>query len=122
MVQWQLQKVDCSLSRLSTDTKSRVAEIYNVAVRKSKKDEYNSILRHNEALFFLLHNGTFPKPIITTNVASGLNVLDGSHRVTALYSAQQMTAIQLSNLRVKRPALAQDIWVGTHSSGEVLAG
>jgi hypothetical protein len=121
-VGWQLQKVDCSLAKLSKDTKSRVLEIYDVAVMKSKKDEYNSIRRHNEAFFFLLHNGTFPKPIIAMTVASGLNVLDGSHRVTGLYSAQQMTAVQLANLRVKRPAFIQEIWVGTHSDGEVLAG
>jgi hypothetical protein len=122
MVQWKLQKIDCSLAKLSKDTKARVLEIYDVAVSKSKKDEYNLIRRHNESLFYLLHNGTFPKPIIATAVASGLNVLDGSHRVTGLYSAQQMTAVQLANLRVKRPPVTQEIWVGTHSGGEVLVG
>jgi hypothetical protein len=54
------------------------------AVNKTKKDKYNSIRRHNEALSYLLHNGTFPKPIIAMAAASGLNVLDGSHRVTGL--------------------------------------
>jgi hypothetical protein len=121
-VEWKLQKVDCSLAKLSKDTKARVLEIYDVAVRKSKKDEYNSIRRHNESLFYILHNSTFPKPIITMTVASGLNVLDGSHRVTGLYSAQQMTGVQLANLRVKRPPLMQEIWVGTHSGGETLVG
>jgi hypothetical protein len=52
----------------------------------------------------------------------GPRSLDGSHRVTGLYSAQQMTAVQLANLRVKRPPLVQQIWVGTHSGGEVLDG
>lgn len=47
------------------------------------------------------------------SVSAGvLNVLDGSHRVTGLYSAQQMTDVQLANLRVKRPPVTQNIWVG----------
>ncbi len=121
-MRWQLKTVDCSFAKLSKDTRSRVLDTYNVAVMKAKRDEYDSIRRHNEALFYLLHNGTFPKPIIATAVASGLNVLDGNHRATAHYSAQQMTAAQLTNLSVKRPSLMQEIWVGTHSGGEILAG
>jgi hypothetical protein len=33
-----------------------------------------------------------------------------------------MTAVQLANLRVKRPPVTQEIWVGTHSGGEILVG
>jgi len=37
-------------ARLSKDTKARVLDIYDVAVRKSKKDELNSIKRHRECM------------------------------------------------------------------------
>jgi hypothetical protein len=33
-----------------------------------------------------------------------------------------MTAVQLANLRVKRPPLLQEIWVGKHTGGETLTG
>jgi hypothetical protein len=111
--------------------KAKVAAEQGGKAERSYFDEYagrtswQAVARrqlHNEALFYLLHNGTFPKPIIATAVASGLNVLDGNHRVTAHCSAQQMTAAQLTNLSVKRPSLMQEIWVGTHSGGEILAG
>jgi hypothetical protein len=58
-------------------------------------------------LFYLLHNGTFPKPIIATGCCQRPE--RAGRQPSGHGSAQQMTAAELTNLSVKRPSLMQEI-------------
>lgn len=52
-------------------------------------------------------------------LADGQSVLDGNHRVSAFCGLQNMPEESFTKLGLKQPAEEQDVWVGTHSDGEV---
>jgi hypothetical protein len=52
----------------------------------------------------------------------GLSLIDGSHRMAAFEMIQGLTDAQYAELRVERPAREQEVWVGTHSEGDVPDG
>jgi hypothetical protein len=70
---------------------------------------------------FQLHpeQRTFLKPLIVMELADGQSVLDGNHRVSAFCGLQKMPEESFTKLGLKKPAEEQDVWVGTHSDGEV---
>jgi hypothetical protein len=121
-VAWQLQTVDCSFETLSVNTRSIVSKMYDAqmrGVRSSYSDE-NTTKRFKSALYNLLHNGVFPKPLIAMQIETGLSILDGNHRIAAHFASQKMPADQLQEKGLQQPSREQEVWIGRHSGGEVL--
>jgi hypothetical protein len=67
----------------------------------------------------MMKNGVFEKPLIAMRLPDGLSVLDGNHRISAFCGLQEMPAELLEQRGLKKPAPEQDLWIGTHSRGEV---
>jgi hypothetical protein len=57
--------------------------------------------------------------MLAMNVPSGLTILDGNHRIGAFCVVQAMPDAAFERLQKKRPSLEQEVWIGTHASGEV---
>jgi hypothetical protein len=66
-----------------------------------------------------MKNGTFEMPLIAIRLPDRLSVLDGNHRISAFCGLQEMPAGSLEQRGMKKPAPEQDVWIGTHSRGEV---
>lgn len=75
--------------------------------------------RYQNALHYILDYGVFPGAIVAMKVPSGLTILDGSHRMGAFCGAQMMPDEFFEKRGKKRAALEQEIWIGSHSGGEV---
>jgi hypothetical protein len=75
--------------------------------------------RFKSSMHYILDHGVFPGAIVAMKVPSGLTILDGSHRMAAFCGVQLMSDAAFERLGKKRPALEQEVWLGTHSSGEV---
>lgn len=116
-VSWKKEKVNCGLAGLSEKSKSIVTSMIT-EVNNGTADE-STLSRFNDAFQYILHNVAFPKPIITMRVPSGLNVLDGNHRMGAFCALQLMPDKKFEQLKMKKAAPEQEVWVGTHSLGEV---
>lgn len=122
-VDWKLENIDCSFEHLSANTKTIVAKMFAAQIggkRIPSYDDENTKKRFKEALHFLLHNGSFPKPLIAMQIDTGLSILDGNHRIAAHFASQKMHAEQLQAKGMQRPPKEQQVWIGTHSAGEVL--
>jgi hypothetical protein len=57
--------------------------------------------------------------IVAMKSPGGLIILDGKHRMGAFCGAQLMPDSFFEKSKSKRAALEQEIWIGTHSGGEV---
>lgn len=57
--------------------------------------------------------------MIVMELADGQSVLDGNHRVSVFCGLQKMPEESFTKVGLKKPAEEQDVWVGTHSDGEV---
>jgi hypothetical protein len=49
----------------------------------------------------------------------GLILLDGSHRMAAFSIVQELDSAEFEKIKKKKPEIEQEVWVGTHSNGEV---
>ena len=65
-----------------------------------------------------MDNAAFPRKLVTMKTPGGLSLLDGSHRMAAFSMLQQTPNAKFDELKKKKAAL-EDIWIGTHSGGEV---
>jgi hypothetical protein len=68
---------------------------------------------------YILNAGTFPVPMVAMKVPSGLSLIDGSHRMAAFSALREIADDKFAKLNVKKAVLQQDVWIGTHSDGEV---
>jgi hypothetical protein len=75
--------------------------------------------RYQNALQHILDHGVFPGAIVAMKSPGGLIILDGSHRMGAFCGVQLMPDAFFEKLNKKRPALEQEVWIGTHADGEV---
>ena len=75
--------------------------------------------RFKKAGDYLKKNGTFEMPLIAIELPDGLSILDGNHRVSAFCGLQEIPAESLEKRGLKKPSPEQDVWIGTHSRGEL---
>jgi hypothetical protein len=116
-VTWKKGTVTCDPAKLSE--KSRAIVMTMIAeIGNGKADEVTR-RRYQDALQHILDNGTFPGAIVAMQAPSGLTILDGSHRMGAFCGAQLMSDAFFEKLKKNRPAVEQQVWIGTHSRGEV---
>jgi NAD(P)H-hydrate repair Nnr-like enzyme with NAD(P)H-hydrate epimerase domain len=74
--------------------------------------------RFDHSFHFILNNAAFPKPVLAIKVPSGLEVVDGNHRMGAFCALQMMPDAKFTQLKLKKAAPNQEAWIGTHSGGE----
>jgi hypothetical protein len=116
-VSWALKSVDCSLDALAPKTNDIVTSMRAEITAKQANAATQG--RFNHALYYILTQGTFPKPLIGMKVNDRLLVLDGNHRVAAFTAAQLFPDATLQEKGWHQVASQQDVWIGTHSNGEV---
>ena len=66
-----------------------------------------------------MDNAAFPRKLVTMKTPGGLSLLDCSHRMAAFSMLQQTPNAKFDELKKKKAALEQDVWIGSHSGGEV---
>jgi hypothetical protein len=104
----------CELSEKSRGiVKMMITEVGNGKADAVTKRRYQNALQH------ILDHGVFPGAIVAMKSPGGLIILDGSHRMGAFCGAQLMPDAFFEKLNKKRPALEQEVWIGTHADGEV---
>jgi hypothetical protein len=91
-VAWSLEQRDCSLDKLSVNSRKIMNSMYLALVRgiENGYGGDNSWARFQSSLRFLAINGRFPRPPVTMPIKTGLSVLDGNHRVYALTFMQSL--------------------------------
>ncbi len=52
-------------------------------------------------------------------IPGGVSLLDGSHRMAAFKMIQALDRAFFEKINKKKPPLEQEVWLGTHSNGEV---
>jgi hypothetical protein len=62
------------------------------------------------------------RALVTMKKPDGVNLIDGNHRTAAFGMVHGLTDAQFAQASLQRPSRDQEIWVGTHSAGEVLDG
>jgi hypothetical protein len=67
----------------------------------------------------IMYEGTFPRQLVMMRTPTGLNLLDGSHRMAAFEMLQRTPDAKFKALGKVKAALEQNVWIGTHSKGEV---
>ena len=115
-VSWKLEERDVGFAELSTGTKQITVRIVNEVTKGQAAD--NSEARFNYALNHLARTGEFQKPLVAMNLADGLSVLDGNHRITALIVCEAQANAFRQNGR-KVPSMTQKVWIGAHVDGDV---
>jgi Ribosomal protein L7/L12 dimerisation domain len=115
-VTWKLEKTDCSFENLSQSTRHIVRQTR--AEIASKTADPSTTRRFHRAFQYILHHDTFEKPLVAIQIASGLSILDGNHRIAAFCFLQDASAEWIKRLGGQKPAQEQEVWVGTHSRGE----
>jgi hypothetical protein len=116
-VTWKREKTDCSFANLCHGTKAIVVGMLAEKARGTLDEE--SAGRFKTASDYILKNGGFREPPIAVRLADGLSILDGNHRITAFCGLQEVPAETLENRGLRKPAPEQELWIGTHSLGEV---
>lgn len=114
---WKREKVDCGLADLCRGTQAIAVDMLQKKVSKTL-DEVTAA-RFKKASDFLLKNREFEMPPIAVRLPDGLSILDGNHRVTAFCGLQDTPDGFLEQYGLKKPKPEQDLWIGTHSRGEV---
>jgi hypothetical protein len=116
-VTWKKEKVKCELDSLSPKARADVTDI--VAQMKSGAADTGTKKRVAQSWIYIKDNAVFPRALVTMRIPGGLSLLDGSHRMAAFTMVQELDSKQFEKINKKKPALEQEVWVGTHSRGEV---
>jgi hypothetical protein len=61
----------------------------------------------------------FPRQLVTMKTPVGLSLIDGSHRMAAFEMLQRTPDAKFKSLGKSKASLDQEVWLGTHSHGEV---
>jgi hypothetical protein len=109
--------VKCELDSLSPKARADVTDI--VAQMKSGAADTGTKKRVAQSWIYIKDNAVFPRALVTMRIPGGLSLLDGSHRMAAFTMVQELDSKQFEKINKKKPALEQEVWVGTHSRGEV---
>jgi hypothetical protein len=116
-VTWRLEKTDCTLPTLCQGTKAIVQRMLTEKANGTIDEETGT--RFKKASYFLMRNGKFNERPIAMRLADGLSILDGNHRASAFCGLQVVPAEMLEKRGLQKPAPEQELWIGTHSRGEV---
>lgn len=116
-VTWNKETVDCRHANLSDKSKVIVTEVINDY--NNKTADAVTTRRFKHAYIYIMDHAAFPKPVIMMKVASGMSVLDGSHRMAAFCMLQMTPDTAFEKLNKQKASPKQKAWVGTHSAGEV---
>jgi len=116
-VTWKREKTDCSFLNLCQGTKDIVARMLAEKANETIDEETGT--RFKNAADYILKNGGFREPPIAMQLADGLSILDGNHRITAFCGVQEVPAETLEKRGLRKPTQEQELWIGTHSRKEV---
>jgi hypothetical protein len=115
-VAWQLGKIDCSFPKLAPKAQ---ADVMDIRTEMNGEPSGATERRFNNAFRYILNAGTFPLPPVVMHLPAGLSLLDGTHRMAAFSALQLMPDEKFAALDLKKAALEQEAWIGTHRAGEV---
>jgi hypothetical protein len=116
-VTWKREKTDCGFSNLCQGTKAIVQRMLTEKATGTIDEETKT--RFKKASDYILKNSGFEEPPIAMRLADGLSILDGNHRMTAFCGLREAPAEILEKRGLRKPAQEQELWIGTHSRGEV---
>jgi hypothetical protein len=115
-VTWKLEKIDCAFAGLCPPTKTIVLRMFTEKANGTIDEDTRR--RFDRASDHILRNAVFEKPLVAMRMSDGLSVLDGNHRISAFCGLQELPTETFEQRGLKKPALEQDVWIGTHSRGE----
>jgi hypothetical protein len=116
-VTWKREKVKCGLPELCRATAAIAVDMLQKKAAKTL-DEVTAA-RFKKASDYILQNRKFEMPPVAVRLPDGLSILDGNHRVTAFCGLQQTPDGFLEQYGFQKPIPEQELWIGTHSRGEV---
>jgi hypothetical protein len=115
-VRWKKREtVICELAKLSDKSRG----IVNATIAEARTADDVTRRRFKGAMDYILDHGVFPGAIAAMKVPTGLEILDGNHRMSAFCGAQLMPDAAFERLNRTRPSVEQEVWIGTHAKGEV---
>lgn len=120
-VAWTLEERDISFPRLSDGTRRIINGMMDGHVEGNSNlytQDPSSRGRFLSALEYIAKQGRLPKPLIAMQLPDGLSVLDGNHRVSALFACQAGRE-HIMKLGGVVPPNEHQIWIGIHDAGEV---
>jgi hypothetical protein len=116
-VTWRSEKLKCDLASLTPRARTGVneilAEMISGAADATTKRRVQHPYRH------IMDEGKFPRQLVTMRTPAGLSLIDGSYRMAAFEMLQRTPDAKFKALGKVKATLEQDVWVGTHSKGEV---
>lgn len=118
-VTWKVDKVTCDLSSLTPRARTGVNEILAEMISGSADATTRRRVQHPYK--HILDNGVFPRLMVTMRRPEGLSIIDGSHRMAAFELLQRTPDAKFKSLGKSKAALEQEVWIGTHSKGELPA-
>jgi hypothetical protein len=118
--QLEKEKIKCDLPSLTAKSRADVREI--VAEMNTGKADESTKKRVARSWLHIKDNGVFPHGLLTLKKSDGVSLIDGNHRMAAFEMAQSLTDAQFAQANLQRPSREQEVWVGTHSDGEVPDG
>jgi hypothetical protein len=104
-VTWNKETVKCDVASLSKKSQAIVSGVIS-EVNAGKADAVTK-RRFDHSFHFILNNAAFPKPILAMKVSSGLEVVDGSHRMSAYHYKNLVSEAEKAVASVSDPALKQ---------------
>jgi hypothetical protein len=116
-VSWKKETVTCGPEELSTKSRAIVDSTIK-EVGKLPADDVTR-KRFKRAMDYILDEGAFPGVLVAMKAPSGLEILDGNHRMSAFCGAQLMPDAAFERLQKKRPQLEQELWIGSHADAEI---
>jgi len=116
-VTWKKETVTCWPEKLSSKSRAIVNSTIKEVAKAPAEDETRK--RVKRAMDYILDNGAFPNAMAAMRVPTGLQFVDGNHRMSAFCGVQKMPDAAFERLKKTRPSLEQEVWIGTHASGEV---
>lgn len=116
-VTWKKEKVDCDLAKLCQRSRQLTEMIHNDIHQGRATDVEKR--RYKMPVQYLLEHGVFLNALVAMKTPTGMLVLDGYHRVAALYGLLLLPDVFFEKSNRKKPVMQQDAWIGTHSNGEL---
>lgn len=118
-VTWNLEERDINFDALCQGTKRIVTNMVDGHVNGTLNlYSADSDIRFRSALAQIAKTGTLPRPLVVMQLKDGLSVIDGNHRVAALCTCQA-GATEICKEGRLAPSPEQQVWLGTHPTGEV---
>jgi hypothetical protein len=115
-VTWKKEKLKCDLASLTPRARTGVNEILAEMICGSADETTRRRVRNPYK--HIMDEGVFP-PLVTMKRPEGLSLIDGSHRMAAFEMLQRTPDAKFKSLGKTKAALEQEVWVGTHSEGEL---